>query len=138
MKFYRPTETTRFRIDYSWFEKNGQDVNVLIYKCLTPEQQERLADAPLNEAFDAIDDDTGEVQHITRAMQVIRSERANDPTYISPRTPVAEAAFRLFLLNNNKPLTPIELASRIGRKPSEILAQLGGRAVYNGIRPIIE
>jgi hypothetical protein len=138
MKFYRPTENTRFHIDYSWFDKNGQDVNVLIYKCLTPEQQERLADMPLNDAFDFIDEDTGEVQRVTKAVQVIRAERANDEEFIGPRTPVAEAAFRIFLLNSNKPLTPVELATRIQRKPSEILAQLGGRAVYNGIRPIID
>ena len=62
MKFYHPTENTRFHIDYSWFDKNGQDVNVLIYKCLTPEQQERLADTQLDEAFDFVDEDTGEVQ----------------------------------------------------------------------------
>jgi hypothetical protein len=138
MKFYRPTENTRFHIDYAWFDKNGQDVNVLIYKCLTPEQQERLADVPLNDAFDFIDDETGEVQRVTKAVQVIRAERAHDDAFIGPRTPVAEAAFRIFLLNSNKPLTPVELATRIQRKPSEILAQLGGRAVYNGIRPIIE
>lgn len=137
MKFFRPTETTPFHVDYSWFEKNGQDINVLIYKCLTPEQQERLADAPLNEPFDFVDEQTGEVQQVTQAMQVIRAERADDPTFISTRTPVAEAVFRIFLLNNNQPLTPVELAARIERKPSEILNQLGGRAVYNGIRPIL-
>ncbi|MCS6848340.1 MAG: hypothetical protein RMN52_11585 [Anaerolineae bacterium] len=137
MKLLRPTENTPFHIDYSWFEKNGQDVNVLIYKCLTPEQQERLAGVPVDEALDFVDEDTGEVKRVTRAMQMLRTERADDPTFISPRLPLAESVFRVFLLNDNQPLTPVELAARIGRKPSEILAQLGGRAVYNGIRPIM-
>ncbi len=137
MKFFRPTETTQFHIDHSWFEKNGQDINVLIYQCLTPEQQERLSDLPLNETFDFVDDGTGEVFKVTRAMQMIRAERATDPTFIGERTPVAEAAFRMFLLNNNQPLTPTDLAARINRKPSEILNQLGGRVVYRGIRPIL-
>jgi len=137
MKLFRPTENTPFHIDYSWFEKNGQDVNVLIYKCLTPEQQERLASVPADEALDFVDEDTGEVRRVTRAMQIIRTERADDPTFVSSRLPVAESVFRIFLLNDNQPLTPIELAARIGRKPSEIVAQLGGRAVYNGIRPIM-
>jgi hypothetical protein len=137
MKLFRPTENTPFHIDYSWFEKNGQDVNVLIYKCLTPEQQERLAGVPADEALDFVDEDTGEVKRVTRAMQIIRTERADDPTFISSRLPVAESVFRIFLLNDNQPLTPIELAARVGRKPSEIVAQLGGRAVYNGIRPIM-
>ncbi len=137
MKLLRPTENTPFHIDYSWFEKNGQDVNVLIYKCLTSEQQERLAGSLADEAFDFVDEVTGEVRRVTRAMQMIRTERADDPTFISARLPLAESVFRVFLLNDNHPLTPVELAARIGRKPSEILAQLGGRAVYNGIRPIM-
>ncbi|PJF47511.1 MAG: hypothetical protein D6709_07030 [Chloroflexi bacterium] len=137
MKLLRPTENTPFHIDYSWFEKNGQDVNVLIYKCLTPEQQERLAGLPTDEALDFVDEATGEVRRVTRAMQMIRAERANDATFISPRLPLAESVFRVFLLNDNQPLTPVELAARIGRKPSEILAQLGGRTVYNGVRPIM-
>lgn len=137
MKFFRPTETTQFHIDHSWFEKNGQDINVLIYQCLLPEQQERLADLQLNEAFDFVAEDTGEVFKVTRAMQVIRAERSTDPTFIGERTPVAEAVFRIFLLNNNQPLTATDLAARINRKPSEVLNQLGGRVVYRGIRPIL-
>lgn len=138
MKFYRPTETTRFHVDYSWFDKNGQDVNVLIYKCLTPEQQERLATTPLGELLDYVDADTGEVRSVTRMVQVIRTERADDPTFIEPRMPISEAIFRVFLLNDNHPLTPVELAAKIDRKPAEILAYLGGRSIYNGIRPIKE
>jgi hypothetical protein len=136
MKFFRPTETTQFHLDYSWFEKNGQDINVLIYQCLTPEQQERLTDVPVNEALDFVDEATGEVYRVTRALQAIRAERAGDPDFIGNRLPVAEAVFRTFLLNNNQPLSAAELAALIGRKPSEILNQLGGRVVYRGIRPL--
>jgi hypothetical protein len=138
MKLYRPTENTKFHIDYPWFDKNGQDVNVLIYKCLSPEQQERLGDTPIDEAYDFVDEQTGEVRQITRAVQLIRHESADDPNFIGDRMPVAESVFRLFLLNDNQPLSAVELAQRIKRKPSEILAQLGGRVVYNGIRPVME
>lgn len=137
MKIFRPTENTPFHVDYSWFEKNGQDVNVLIYKCLTPEQQERYADVPLDEVLDFVDENTGEVRRVTRILQIIRTERADDPTFINSRLPVAESVFRIFLLNDNQPLTPVELAARIERKPKEILDLLGGRQVYNGIRPIL-
>lgn len=138
MKFFRPTENTHFHIDYGWFEKNSQDVNVLINKCLTPEQIERLADVPLNEAVDVVDEQTGEVQRVTKAVQFIREERAGDPDFISPKTPVSEAVFRIFLLNNNQPLSAMELAARINRRPEEILRQFGGRVVYNGIRAVSE
>ena len=134
MKLYRPTENTKFHIDYGWFEKNGQDVQVLIRKCLTIEQQEHLPDAS-DLLYDYIDDQTGEISSVDPILHIIRSQNAQDPNFITNRTPVAEAAFRVFLVNNNQPLTPMELSRRINRKPSEILAQLGGRVIYNGIRP---
>lgn len=136
MKITRVSEDTKFRIDYEWFEKNGQDVHVLIAKCLTPEQIERVGDEPLNASFDTVDPETAEVSRVTRAMQIIRAERVHDPEFISPHTPVAEAAFRAFLLNNNIPMSAGELALRIGRTPKEIIDRLGGRVVYNGVKPV--
>ncbi len=138
MKFFRPTETTKFHIDYSWFEENGQDVRVLIYKCLTAEQQERVGAPGQSEMFDYVDDQTGEVQRFDQVLQIIRSENASNPDFVTQRTPVFEAAFRIFLLNNNIPLTAIDLANTMRRKSSEVLSQLSGRSVYNGIRPIFD
>jgi hypothetical protein len=137
MKIVKITEQTNFHIDYEWFNKNGQDVNVLIHKCLTSEQIEAAAERDLNATFDAIDPQTGEVSRVTYAMHLIRHERASDPEYISPRTPVAEAAFRAFLVNNNVPLSAAELAAKIGRTSKEVIDRLGGRVVYNGIKPIM-
>jgi hypothetical protein len=138
MKFFRPTETTKFHIDYSWFEENGQDVRVLTYKCLTAEQQERVGAPGQSEMYDYVDEMTGEVQVFDQVIQIIRSENAHDPNFVTQRTPVFEAAFRLFLLNNNQPLTAVDLAGEMRRKPSEVLSQLSGRSVYNGIRPIYD
>ena len=134
MKLFIPTEDTRFHIDYTWFEKNGQDINILLQKYLTPEQLE--AGDAIAEVLDSVDEETGEVHRMTRAVHLIRTTYASDPGFINPRLPLAELAFRVFLLNGNQPLTASELAARIGRKPAEVLAQLGGRVVYNGIRPI--
>jgi hypothetical protein len=138
MKFFRPTENTKFHIDYSWFEENGQDVRVLIYKALTPEQQERVGAPGQSELYDYVDEQTGEVQQVDQALHIIRTENAGDPNYITPRTPVFEAAFRIFLVNNNNPLTSVDLSAMMKRKTSEVLAQLSGRAVYNGIKPIFD
>jgi hypothetical protein len=136
MKFFRPTENTKFHIDYSWFEENGQDVRVLIHKCLTPEQQERVGAPGQSELYDYVDDQTGEVQRVDQALHIIRTENVDNPEFITPRTPVFEAAFRIFLLNNNQPLTPVDLSKTMKRKPSEVLAQLSGRRIINGIKPI--
>jgi hypothetical protein len=137
MKFFRPTEDTRFHIDYSWFEKNGQDINVLLQKYLTPEQLESLVRDEAEITLDSVDEETGEVHRMTRAMYLVRATYARDPGFLNPRLPVAELAFRFFIVNGNQPLTASELAMRIGRRPAEVLAQLGGRVVYNGIRPIL-
>ncbi len=136
IKITRFTDSTKFQIDYGWFEKNGQDINVLIAKCLTPEQLEAAGDEPLHIAQDFVNAETGEVNRVTRAMQLIREQRLHDPDFIGPRTPVAEAAFRVFLLNNNTPLSASELAAKIGRTPKEIIDRLGGRTVYNGIKAL--
>ena len=110
---------------------------MLIRKCLTADQQENMPDYSAT-LYDYIDDRTGEITRVDPTLHLIRSQNANDPNFITTRTPVAEAVFRVFLVNNNQPLSPLELSQRISRKPSEILAQLGGRVVYNGIRPVAE
>jgi hypothetical protein len=138
MKLFRPTERTKFHIDYKWFEENNQDVRVLVFKCLTPEQQERLGAPGQSQLYDYVDDMTGEVARVDEVLHVIRTENAQNPSFVNPRTPVYEAAFRLLLLNNNKPLTLLEMAERMQRKPAEVLNQLSGRVVYNGIRPIYD
>ena len=138
MKLYRPTESTKFHIDYAWFESQGQDVNVLIRKVLTPEQHERIGESPVLVAHDYVDDDTGEVRAEDQIVRMIRTESAKDPGFITARTPVLEAAFRLFVLNGNQPLTPVEMAEIIKRRPQEILSQLGGRVVHYGVRPIYD
>ncbi len=109
---------------------------MLIRKCLTPDQQENMPDS--TDLYDYIDERTGEVTRVDPILHIIRSQNAQDPDFITNRTPVAEAVFRMFLISSNQPMTPFELSQRISRKPSEILAQLGGRMVYNGIRPVAE
>ena len=137
IKFFRATEDTKFHIDFSWFDEQGQDVNVLIWKCLNDAQRERIGDMRDGEVIDFIDPQTGEVELANGVLQLIRNENAKDPTFISTKTPVFEAAFRIFLINNNSPLTAKELAARIGRKSQDVLNQIGGRVVYNGIRAIV-
>ena len=138
MKFFRPTENTKFHIDYAWFEENGQDVRVLVYKCLTPDQQERVGAPGQTEMYDYVDEMTGEVQRVDQALHIIRTESVQDPGFVTQRTPVFEAAFRILLLNNNQPMTAVDMAAIMKRKPSEVLSQLSGRTVYNGIRPIFD
>ena len=136
MKLYRPTETTKFHIDRAWFEKSGLDFRIAVYKCLTPELQERLGDPNAAETHDYVNETTGEVERVDTILRAVRVKNARDPEFITAKTPIYEAAFRAFLLNGNQPLSPVELAEMLHRKPSEILNRLGGREVYNGVRPM--
>ena len=62
-------------------------------------------------------------------------EAAHDPAYFMPPTSMVNAVFRVFLTNNNVPLTPNELSEKIGRPPLTILRTLAGQEVYKGLRP---
>ncbi|MCS7087806.1 MAG: hypothetical protein NZL91_03810 [Thermoflexales bacterium] len=137
MKLSRLDETTRLQIDFDWFVQQGQEVNVLLARYLPPEQQAQLS-ADDNTLLDFVDEQTGEVYSVPRAVQLVREHCAHDPNFIRAGLPIAEAVFRLLLINANRPMSAAEIAACIGRKPSEVLAQISGRVVYNGIKPVSE
>ena len=85
-----------------------------------------------------VNPDTGEVTEADALLQCLKRECANRPDFIDQRIPLAAAVFRIFLINNNQPLTAADLAAYLNRKPTDVLAQIGQRVVYNGIRPIRE
>jgi hypothetical protein len=76
MKLYRPTETTKFHIDRAWFEKNGMDFRIAVYKCLTPEQQERVGEPNAAEVYDYVNETTGEVERVDTVLRAVRVEGA--------------------------------------------------------------
>jgi hypothetical protein len=76
--------------------------------------------------------------HKIDALQRALKEASQQDDFITPRTSLVDAVFRVFLANQNKPLTPIELGERIGRPPMTILRTLTGSNVYKGLRPVIE
>ena len=104
---------------------------------LLPEQQAYFLEhnGPNNES-DWVDPETAEV-HRVDALRMALQEAARDPDYFLPPTSMVNAVFRVFLTNNNVPLTPNELAEKIGRPPMTILRTLAGREVYKGIRPFL-
>ena len=134
---FRPTVDTQFQIDFDWWEKSGKNFRLYLRDQLCDECRERFADHSNTENVDWVDPDTGEV-HLTDALrECLRTRCANDPEYINERLPIASACFRIFLANNNSPLSPTELSQLIlWRSPQEILRTLGGRQVYLGLRPV--
>ena len=90
-----------------------------------------------DELFDWIDPETGEVFQIDLLWHKIYSHCHEDPAFFERRAPLTSAIFRTFIINNNSPLSCIELYERLQKKsPELILRTIGSRRVYNGIKAI--
>lgn len=134
---FRPTVDTKFHIDYNWWEESGKNFRIYLRDQLCEECRERFANYQNTEDVDWIDPDTGEVRRTDALRECLRTRCANDPNYINERLPLASACFRVFLANNNTPLSPNELNQLLPWKsPESILQTLTGGQIYFGIRPV--
>jgi hypothetical protein len=134
----KPTLQTRFHIDFDWWGQNDRDWRVDLFSFLCPDHQEAFSDARGDERFDWVDPDTAEVQQVDGLQHVLITHCAKTPGFITERTSMVEAVFRLFLANGNTPMTPVELSEQLGRPPETILRTLSGMRVYKGLRPCPE
>lgn len=132
----KPTLDTKFHIDYSWWERNSssKDLRIYLLSHLLPEHRDRLSQVEESRMVDYIDPDTAEVFQLDELDLAIKVA-ADDPEYITPQTPLIDSIFRVFLKNNNAPLTPREIADQIERSPTTILKTIGGMKIYKGLRP---
>ena len=134
---FRITRDTKFHIDTEWWENSGRDFRLYLRDQLCEECRDRFADHQNTENVDWVDPDTGEVHQTDALRECLRTRCANDPDYINERLPLASACFRVFLANNNTPLSPQELNQLLPWLSSErIKSTLGGHQVYLGLRPV--
>lgn len=131
----KPTLDTTFHIDYSWWDRSGDDLRVYMLSHLSPEQRERLSAGGDDRVVDFIDPDTGEVSQLGE-LDLALQLAARDPDFINPHASVVDSIFRVFLANGNLPLSPNQLGDLIGRSPATILKTISGARVYKGIRPV--
>lgn len=134
----KPTPDTEFHIDYEWWDREGRELRVYLLSHLSPEQREMFAGQTDSDAeeIDWVDPVTAEVHKIDPLQRALQEARQRED-FITPRTSLVDAVFRVFLANKNTPLTPNELGEMIGRDPVTILRTLSGRTVYKGLRPIV-
>ncbi|MGC9468215.1 MAG: hypothetical protein ACP5HS_06470 [Anaerolineae bacterium] len=137
-QFIKPTVDTPFHVDYSWWEKQGLDLNVKLMAHLCPEHQEAYAGQPIPDKIDWIDWDTGEVRKVDGLQYVITTHCSKQPGYIVQAPTLVESVFRAFLSNANEPLTPRALAPMVGHRPEQVLRVLAGRQVRLGLRPVLK
>lgn len=133
----KPTLETKFHIDYEWWERDERELRTYLISHLAPGQRDFFMQHQETEGIDWIDPDTAEVHKID-ALQRALKEASQQQDFITPRTSLVDAVFRVFLTNQNTPLSPIELGETIGRPPMTILRTLAGSTVYKGLRPVIE
>jgi hypothetical protein len=130
----KPTLDTKFHIDYDWWERSDQDLRVNLISQLQPDQRDYFTNHDANVLSDWVDPETGEVRRVD-ALQIALQDAARSPDYFEPPISLVNAVFRVFLTNQNTPLSPNQLAEKINRPAMTILRTLAGERVYKGIRP---
>lgn len=132
--FVKPTLQTKFHIDYSWWEREGNELRPYMLTHLSPEKRAYFQEHTGEQVVDFVDPVTAEVQCLDELGMAIQMA-AREPDFINAQTSLVDSVFRVFLANGNKPMTPNELAEATGRDAQKILKTLGGVKTYQGIRP---
>ncbi len=132
----RPSLETKFHIDHDWWQSTGKDLRVAVRGQLCRDCQARFPDHRNLEAVDWVDPETAEVVRTDALLQTLRSDCSRKPEFISSGNSIVTNVFRIFLLNGNQPLTPVELARQIAWVGADtILRTLVSGQVYMGLRP---
>jgi hypothetical protein len=132
----KPTLQTPFHIDFDWWQKSERDWHVYLRSLLCSEHQEVFADVRQGEMIDWVDPKTAEVKPVNGIQHTLMTHCARRPEFVTEQTALVEAVFRLFLTNENMPMTAEELGSLLNRPPETILRTLSGPRVYKGLRPL--
>ena len=136
--FVQQTLDTRYHIDYDWWERANEDMNLYLKQQLCDEHQE-FPDEEWEDStvLDWVDPDSGLVWAVDHLTYMILSHCSKMEGFISERSSLIDSLFRTLLSSANRPMTPVELAERTGRDAKTILGTLSGTTVYKGIRPVV-
>jgi hypothetical protein len=137
-RLIKPTLKTKFHIDFDWWERESREFRVYLTSHLCPEHQAAFADYVGGEVIDVVDSETAEVRKEDGIQHTLRTHCSQLPEFITSHTSLVDAVFRVFIANGNQPLSPEELADRIGRpgQAGTLLRTLSGARVYKGLRPV--
>lgn len=132
----KPTLQTPFHIDFDWWQKSERDWHVYLRTLLCSEHQDAFANVQEGEMIDWVDPKTAEVKPVEGIQHALMTHCARRPDFVTEQTALVEAVFRLFLTNENMPMTAEELGALLHRPPETILRTLSGPRVYKGLRPL--
>ena len=136
MSLLKPTIQTPFHIDFAWWEQNDRDWHVFLRSLLCPEHQQTFNDMEVDSLIDWIDPITAEVKPVDGIQHALMSHCAQQPDFVNAHTSVVEAAFRIFLVNGNQPMSPEDMSKSLNRPAETILRTLSGARIYRGLRPV--
>jgi hypothetical protein len=137
-KYVKPTLKTKFHIDFAWWQKKGKNLRADLQSHACPEVKDLYADYKEDPDFDWINPETGEVFKIDVLWYLLHEHCKEYPDFINEFTPLTTAIFRVFIANDNTPLTAVEIHEKLQKKtPDLILRTIGGHRVYKGIRPVV-
>ncbi len=135
-KYVKPTLKTKFHIDFSWWNQGGKNLHRYLLSHTCAECAALVEQNPDVQTIDWVDPETGQVFAIDRLWHTINTHCSKTAGFIPETLPLAETIFRLFIANDNTPLTPIEIQQKIQKKDSKtILRTIGRHIIYRGIRP---
>jgi hypothetical protein len=132
----KPTVQTPFHIDFAWWEQNDRDWHIFLRSLLCPEHQQTFNDVEEGSPIDWIDPATAEVKPVDGIQHALMSHCAQQPEFVNAHTAVVEAAFRIFLVNGNQPMSPADMSKSLNRPAETILRTLSGARIYRGLRPV--
>ncbi len=118
-------------IDVDWYKENNRSFLTLAQHCLCSKCREQLE---INK---------GEIP-AADLLTTIKDCCSRTPGFITPRLPILESIFRLFLANGNQPLDLEELGKQLSewrggetyRTSVEILSRLLSNDQYYGLRQV--
>lgn len=131
----KPTLDSPFHIDFDWWKANDGNWRIFLRDYLCPEHRELFEGVDSDKLIDWVDKETGEVTSLDGIQHTLITHCAKEPGFVSENTALVDAVFRIFLANENKPLSPNELSPLINQPAGKILLTFGGFQVYKGIRP---
>lgn len=133
--FVKPTLKMPYHIDFEWWKQHDSNWRVFLFSYLCPEHQALFKDRNVETMIDWIDPETAEIHQVDGLQSTLMDHCAHLDGFVTSQTALVDAIFRVFLANGNNPLTPLELAERIGKPSETILRTISSPVVYRGIRP---
>lgn len=138
-KYIKPTLKTKYHIDFNWWQQPGKNFRRYLMGHADESVKALVAENPDVQIMDWVDPETGEVFLVDQLWYIIQTECASQTDFFPETLALTESIFRLFIANDNTPLTSVEMEiALVGKKNARtILRTIGGKRVYEGIRPVV-